>query len=172
MQEQGYLQVYTGNGKGKTTAAMGLALRALGAGHRVYFGQFMKMGQLSEIRALATFPALTIQQFGDGTELTAPDHQGDRAAAQQGLHRARAALTSGEYDVVILDEINVAVHLGLVDDGQLQGLVSSRPRGTELVLTGRWARPWLTQLADLVTEMVEVKHYFKAGVPARLGIEL
>lgn len=170
--DKGYLQVYTGNGKGKTTAAMGLALRALGAGHRVYFGQFMKMGRLSEIRALESFPALTIRQFGDGTELTAPDAHADQQAAQAGLQGAQEALASGEYDLVILDEINVAVHLGHVDDDQLRALLLAQPTGTELVLTGRWARPWLIQQADLVTEMVEVKHYYNAGVPARRGIEL
>lgn len=171
METNGCVQVYTGNGKGKTTAAMGLALRALGAGLRVYFGQFMKCGAMCEIKALRIFADITIEQYGDGTELTRPHAQDDRAAAQAGFSRAMAALAEGGYDVVILDELNVAVHLGHLDEAQAHALLAARPARTELVLTGRWAKQSVMDAADLVTEMREVKHYYSAGVAARRGIE-
>lgn len=167
----GCVQVYTGNGKGKTTAAMGLVLRALGAGMRVYFGQFMKCGEMCEIKALRTFAEITIDQYGDGTELSCPSAEDDRAAAQTGYSRALQALQTGAYDVVILDELNVAVHLGHIDEAQAHALLAARPEKTELVLTGRWAKQSVMDAADLVTEMREIKHYYNAGIPARRGIE-
>lgn len=170
----GKVQVYTGNGKGKTTAALGLVLRAAGAGMRVYFGQFMKTGNTSEARALREFlsGAVTMEQYGSGEELSGPDRERDTACARAGYEKARAALGSGEYDLVVLDEILVAEHLGLLVVEDLLRLMDERPERTELVFTGRWAAEAVCQRADLVTEMGEIKHYFHAGVPARTGIEM
>ncbi len=170
--DEGKVQVYTGNGKGKTTAAVGLAVRAAGAGLRVYFGQFMKnneTGELDAFRALGS--RVVVEQYGTGGEIAAPDPQADARAAQAGLERAREALLGGRYDVVVLDEANVADALGYLDAGALLELVRERPRNVELVLTGRGAGGDIRAAADLVTEMREVKHYFRDGVPARRGIE-
>ncbi|MBC2888995.1 cob(I)yrinic acid a,c-diamide adenosyltransferase [Gordonibacter massiliensis (ex Traore et al. 2017)] len=170
--DEGKVQVYTGNGKGKTTAAVGLAVRAAGAGLRVYFGQFMKnneTGELAALRALGN--RVVVEQYGTGGEIAAPDPQADARATQAGLKRAREALLGGRYDVVVLDEANVADALGYLDAGALLELVRERPRDVELVLTGRGAGGDIRAAADLVTEMREVKHYFRDGVPARRGIE-
>ena len=158
--EQGKVQVYTGDGKGKTTAAVGLAVRAAGNGLNVYFGQFMKHGETGELEA-----------FGTGDELSAPDPQRDAQAARHGLACARVAMASGNYDVVILDEANVAEMLGYFAPGALLDAVRERPEGVELVITGRGASDEVMAAADLVTEMREVKHYYRDGVPARRGIE-
>ena len=168
----GYVQVYTGNGKGKTTAALGLALRAAGAGLRVYIAQFVKGMAYSEHRALERFPDLiTVRQFG--REGFIHDQPGplDRDAARAGLEEVRKVLASGDYEVVILDEANIAVHFGLISVDDLLGLMDTRPPGVELVITGRRAHPAVVQHADLVTEMLEIKHYYHDGVQARQGIE-
>ena len=172
--QRGYIQVYTGDGKGKTTAALGLCLRAAGAGLRVYFGQFMKRGETSETRALrAAFPAqVTVAQYGTGRELSGPDAAADGAAARAGFAAAREAVCGGGYDVAVLDEINVALRLGYVQEVDVLALLCAKPSGTELVLTGRYAPQAVQDAADLVTEMREIKHYYAAGVPAREGIEL
>ena len=170
--EQGKVQVYTGDGKGKTTAAVGLAARAAGTGLSVYFGQFMKHGETGELEAFRALGGrVTAEQYGTGDELAAPDPAADARAAQAGLERARAALAGGAFDVVVLDEANVADSLGYFAPGALLDLVRARPNGVELVLTGRGASDDVLAAADLVTEMREVKHYFRAGVPARRGIE-
>ena len=170
----GKVQVYTGNGKGKTTAALGLMLRAAGAEMDIYFGQFMKTGGTSEAEALRRFLgcAVTMEQYGSGGELSGPDRERDAACARSGYEKARAALSSGRYDLVVLDEILVAQHLGLLAVEDLLQLMDERTQHTELVLTGRWAAEEVCQRADLITEMGEVKHYFHAGVPARTGIEM
>lgn len=167
----GYVQVYTGNGKGKTTAALGLALRAVGAGMRVFFGQFMKCGDYSEIIALRKFgDMVTIRQYGLSGFITEPGGE-DRTAAGKGLDEAREAVVSGEFGLVILDEACTAVRFGLLTVGDLLDLAERKHGETELVFTGRNAPPALVERADLVTEMREVKHYFHAGVIARKGIE-
>lgn len=170
----GKVQVYTGNGKGKTTAALGLMLRASGAGMDCYFGQFMKTDDTSEVRALRQFlgRSVTVETYGSGGEIVGPDRERDAACARAGYEKARAALVSGRYDLVVLDEILVAEHLGLLATGDLLRLMDERPARTELVLTGRWAAEAVLQRADLVTEMGEVRHYFQAGLPARTGIEM
>ena len=174
MKQLGYIHIYCGDGKGKTTASLGLVLRAAGAGMQIYFGQFMKKGNTSEIRALREFlsGAVTVEQYGSGAELSGPDRERDAACARAGYEKAREALVSGKYDLVVLDEILVAEHLGLLAVDDLLRLMDQRPEHTELVLTGRWAAEQVCQRADLVTEMGEVKHYFHAGLPARTGIEM
>jgi cob(I)alamin adenosyltransferase len=169
---KGYVQVYTGDGKGKTTAALGLALRASGRGMRTYIGQFMKGQHYGELDALRDHPHITIEQYGDvrciRREEVTPDHV---AQAHRGLARAREAMLSGEYDVVVLDEINVTVWFGLLDVAEVLAFLDERPERVEVVLTGRRAPQELIERADLVTEMREVKHYYEQGVLAREGIE-
>ena len=167
---KGYVQVYTGNGKGKTTAALGLALRAAGAGMRVFIGQFIKEEAAAEHAALERFSDLvSVRRFGRG--LIMKPSEEDIAAAQKGMGESQEALRSGRYDVVILDEINVAIHLGLVDVEEVLRMVRERPDNVELVLTGRYADERIIGLADLVTEMRDIKHYYEKGVQARHGIE-
>ena len=169
---QGFVQVYTGDGKGKTTAALGLALRAAGAGLRVYFGQFIKNADYSEIKALARFAdCITVRQFGRGCFLLTEPAPEDRAAARRGLDAIGLALVSGDYDLVIADEANVAVALGLIEPDDLVALIDLRPEQVELVLTGRSAPDAVLTRADLVTEMRCVRHYYDRGVLARPGIE-
>lgn len=168
---KGYVQVYTGDGKGKTTAALGLALRAAGAGFRVFFGQFVKKQRCSEHQALERLgDSITYRRFGCGLILRGPS-KADIAAAAGGLAEAAEALRTGGYDLVILDELNVAVHLGLIDVVDVIDLIAKKPAGVELVLTGRNAHPRVVEAADLVTEMRNIKHYYEKGVKARRGIE-
>jgi len=169
---KGYVQVYTGDGKGKTTAALGLALRAAGAGLKVFIAQFMKMGEYSEFKALNRFTDLVaIQQFGLGRFIKDEPSAEDIQAARNGLEKVNAVMTSGEYQVVIMDEANVAAKLKLLSVQNLIDIIAARPGDVELIITGRDADPEVIQRADLVTEMKEIKHYFKKGVKARVGIE-
>ncbi len=172
--DRGYVQVYTGNGKGKTTAALGLALRAVGHGMKVYVIQFMKgsidYGELAGARRLA--PELEVVQMGRECFVNkkSPSAE-DVELARRGLELARDVIAAGGHDVVILDEINCAVDFNLVPVEDVLELVRSRPDGMELVLTGRGASEEIIEAADLVTEMREVKHYYAAGVDGRVGIE-
>lgn len=172
--EQGCVQIYTGNGKGKTTAALGLALRAVGRGLNVCVFQFIKGGGRygEHLAAEKLAPFLTIIQTGRPGWVNTKDITEDRHAAQEALARAEELLTSGLYDLFICDEINGAVGFGLIDVEQVLDLISRKPEKTELVLTGRNAHQRVIDAADLVTEMTEIKHYYKAGVPARTGIEM
>lgn len=169
---KGYVQVYTGDGKGKTTASIGLAVRALGAGLSVYIGQFIKAGRYSEIEALEKLEGhLLCRQYGRGCFLMREPEEEDILLAKKGLNEAIEAMVSGVYQLIIMDEINVACSLGLLDGADLIRLMEKRPDGVELVLTGRGALPEVIERADLVTEMREIKHYYKMGVLARKGIE-
>ncbi|ABW67034.1 cob(I)yrinic acid a,c-diamide adenosyltransferase [Desulfosudis oleivorans] len=169
---KGYVQVYTGDGKGKTTAALGLALRATGAGLRVYICQFLKSGDYSEIKALASFgDQITVRQFGTGKFVKGAPSDEDRVAAAAGFASIQEAFSSGKYDVVIAEEISVAVSCGLLSAAQVCDLIDQRPDNVELVITGRGAPSEVIAKADLVTEMKPVKHYYFQGVMARTGIE-
>lgn len=169
---RGYVQVYTGDGKGKTTAALGLAIRAAGAGLKVFIAQFIKLGDYSEIKALKRFSDLiTVEQFGLGRFADGKPRPEDIASAQRGLKRVKSVMTSDEYKVIILEEANVAVKFGLIGVQDLLGIIVNKPYDKELVITGRYASPRIIDSADLVTEMKPVKHYFEKGVPARIGIE-
>jgi cob(I)alamin adenosyltransferase len=172
--ERGCTQVYTGNGKGKTTAALGLALRAVGRGLKVCVFQFIKGGGPygEHLVADRLAPLFTIIQTGRPGWVDTKDISEDRRIAQEALVRARGLLTSGDYDLFICDELNGAVGFGLVDVEQVLELIGLRPAKVELVLTGRNAHERVMDAADLVTEMREIKHYYKAGVPARTGIEM
>lgn len=172
--EQGMVQVYTGNGKGKTTAALGLSLRAVGHDMQVCLVQFMKgSGPYGEHAAAARlFPNLTICTTGRDGWVTKDDpHPKDIEEAQEGLELARIALSCGRYDVVILDEINGAVDFGLIPIEKVLELLALKPENVELILTGRNAHESLLARADLVTEMREVRHYYRQGVQVRKGIE-
>jgi cob(I)alamin adenosyltransferase len=169
---RGYIQVYTGNGKGKTTAAIGLAIRAAGAGLKVFIAQFIKMGDYSEIKALRRFSDLiTVEQFGLGRFTDGKPLPEDIEAAQKGLKRIKAIMAAEEYKVIILEEANVAAKFGLIRVQDLLGLIINKPYDVELVITGRYASARVIENADLVTEMMPIKHYFEKGVPARVGIE-
>lgn len=171
--EKGYVHVLTGNGKGKTTAAIGLAIRAAGAGFKIFLGQFVKKGEYSEILALKRFSDLiTIEQFGLGRFTYNEPKIEDIQAARNGIERIKLALTSGEYDMVILDEANVAVKLGLFPVQELIGIIINKPVQIELIITGRYASPRVMEMADMVTECKMRKHYYNNGAKARLGIEM
>lgn len=168
----GYVHVYTGNGKGKTTAALGLALRAAGAGMNVFIGQFVKSESYSEISALERFPErVTCRQYGRGCRLGGDVTAVDSRLAGYGLEEVRWVTAGGRYRLVILDEINIAVSFGLLAVEDLLELIEIKPAHVELVLTGRYAPPQLVERADLCTDMREVKHYYRQGVLARKGIE-
>ncbi|MBC2711477.1 MAG: cob(I)yrinic acid a,c-diamide adenosyltransferase [Desulfosarcina sp.] len=168
----GYVQVYTGDGKGKTTAALGLALRAAGAGLKVYIAQFIKSGDYSEIKALSRYAdRIIVQQFGLGRFIKGKPSSEDVAAARKGLQAIRSALSSGHYQVVIMEEGNVAAMCGLFPADEILAIMSEKPGNVELVITGRGADARVIDKADLVTEMKAVKHYYHAGVAARTGIE-
>ena len=170
--ERGYVQVYTGEGKGKTTAAFGLALRAAGHGKRTFIGQFMKGQPYGEVAALARHPQITVEQFGSPGCIRRDEvTKGHLTDARRGLARATAALASGDYDLVVLDELDVAVVFGLLSDSDCARLIETRPAQVELVITGRSAPQAILERADLVTEMREIKHYYRRGVVARAGIE-
>ena len=166
------VHVYTGDGKGKTTAAIGLAIRAIGAGFKVLIVQFIKNGEYSEIKALNKFSdSITIKQFGLGHFIKGVPSAEDFNAAQIGIEETDSIIRLGKYNMVILDEANVAVKLGLFSVDDLLYIIDNKPDNVELVITGRDAEQKLIEKADLVTEMKEIKHYFRKGVMARIGIE-
>lgn len=168
----GYVHVYTGDGKGKTTAAIGLAIRAAGAGLKVLFAQFIKGGVYSEIAALRALAGnITVRQYGRGRFIKGEPCQEDIDAAKRGLTEVKQALSDGSYDVVVLDEANIAIQFNLFGVEKLVELIACKPPNVELVVTGRYAHPFLLDCADVVTEMKEVKHYYQKGITARVGIE-
>lgn len=169
------MQVYTGDGKGKTTAALGLALRAAGRGLRVYICQFMKGRETGESMAIERYLStlITIKKCGGKKFIIDRKNppQEEVARAREGLLEAREALVSGIYDVVILDEVNIAIYFNLLEEEKVLEFIRAKPENVELILTGRHAPRSIIEASDLVTEMREVKHYYKNGVPAREGIE-
>ena len=171
----GQVHVYTGDAKGKTTACMGLALRAAGHGFRVYVGQFMKERATGEIvAARERLPDLIVtEQYGrEGfVMLPGPPRDEDYTLALGGLARAGGMMRSGRFHMVILDEVLVAVSFGLIAPWVLVDFIRARPSNVELILSGRGAHPAILQEASLVTELRMVKHYFEKGVPSRKGIE-
>jgi cob(I)alamin adenosyltransferase len=171
--EKGYVHVYTGNGKGKTTAAIGLAIRAAGAGLRVFLAQFIKGLAYSEIEALNRFAdRITVEQFGRGCFIRGEPDVADVQAAGNGLARIAGVVRDGQYDLVVLDEAIVAVQCKLFSVERLLELIADKPGHVELVFTGRYACQALLEKADLVTEMQEVKHYYRQGIESRRGIEM
>ena len=169
---KGYVHIYTGNGKGKTTAALGLSIRAAGAGLKVFIAQFIKNGDYSEIKALKRYSDfITVEQFGLGCFIRGKPTPEDIEAARKGIEKIKSIVSSGNYKMVILDEANVAVKLGLFSVEDLLYIIADKPEEVEIVITGRNADQRLIEKSDLVTEMKEIKHYFQKGVKARVGIE-
>ncbi|RQD71526.1 MAG: cob(I)yrinic acid a,c-diamide adenosyltransferase [Tindallia sp. MSAO_Bac2] len=171
MPDKGYVQIYTGNGKGKTTASLGLALRAICSGKKVYMGQFIKGMDYSEMKAPSLLDGLIIEQYGRDCFIKNDPTEEDIRIAKEGLEKIKKIINSGEYDLVILDELNVALYYQLVSVVDVLDIITGKPIKTELVITGRYAPEELIAAADLVTEMKEIKHYYQQGVSARKGIE-
>jgi len=170
--QKGYVQVYTGNGKGKTTAMLGQAMRASGAGLKVYIGQFVKSMEYHEVNVIRDLlPNITIELYGHGCTIARDVNEEDILAAKVGIRRIKEVISSGEYDVVMLDEVNIAVYLKLLEVSDVLGVIKTKLENVELVLTGRYAAAEIIEAADLVTEMVEVKHYYSKGVEPRNGVE-
>jgi cob(I)alamin adenosyltransferase len=168
---KGYIQVYTGNGKGKTTACLGLAVRAAGAGLKVYIAQFLKNGDYSEIKALSKFENITIEQFGMGKFVKGRPSKEEIAAGKAGYLKLCEILKENKHDVVIVEEGNVAVMCNILSEKEILDLMDIKPDSVEFVITGRGATEAIIEKADLVTEMKEIKHYYQKGVTARVGIE-
>jgi len=170
---RGIVYVITGNGKGKTTAALGLALRAIGHGRRVFMVQFMKGRKYGEVLAAEKYiPGLTICQSGLDS-FVMRDHPApvDIELAGRGLHLAKEAIAGGEYDMVILDEINVTLDFQLVPIRDVLEIIRNRPAQVDLILTGRYAPADILAIADTVSEVQEIKHHYAQGIKAREGME-
>lgn len=171
-EEKGYIHLYTGNGKGKTTAAVGLAVRAVGAGKKVYIAQFVKGMIYSEIKALLQYlPSIEAKQYGLECFINRKPTEDDIVAAQNGLVEVSEIIQSGVYDVLVLDEVTIAIYFKLFSVTDLIDILKLKPEQTEIIITGRYAPQELIELADLVTEMKEVKHYYQKGVLSREGID-
>lgn len=170
--EKGLVQVYTGSGKGKTTSSLGLALRAIGRGLKVYMIQFMKNAKYGELLATENVSNLKIVQYGrDCFVNKEKPEEIDIELAHAGLEHAEQIVMGGEYDLVMLDEINVAVNFKLISLEDVLNLIKNKPAHVELVLTGRYADKKLIEIADLVTEMLDIKHPFMKGTLTRKGID-
>lgn len=171
--DQGLVEIFTGDGKGKTSAALGVALRALGHNLRVHIIFFMKGNYpYSERQILARLPNISFNSFGQNYFVDPNNVKPEeKEQAKKGLDKAHEVIHSGNYDVVILDEINVAVGWKLLEISEVLQLIKNKPKSLELILTGRYADPRLIEVADLVTEMVRVKHPYDRGIKARRGID-
>ena len=175
-EKNGLIIVHTGNGKGKTTAALGLAMRAWGDGLRVLILQFIKggwkYGEIETIKKLGEIDGrIELRRLGKGFQRNTDDKAEHIEAAKEALKEARKAFESGSYDLIILDEINYAVKFELIAVEDVKVLLAKRPGELHVVLTGRDARPELVDMADLVTEMKLIKHPYKKGIKAQKGIE-
>ncbi|MFP4557080.1 MAG: cob(I)yrinic acid a,c-diamide adenosyltransferase [Bacteroidales bacterium] len=170
-QKKGYIHLYTGNGKGKTTAAIGLAIRAVGAGKNVFIAQFVKGMHYAELDSLKRFPEIVIRQYGLDCFIKSKPTQKDIDAARNGLTEVKSIIEKNMFDIVILDEVCIALYYKLFGTEELLSLLKRKPVGMEIVLTGRYAPEELINAADLVTDMKEIKHYYNNGVEAKKGIE-
>lgn len=170
-ESKGYIHIYTGDGKGKTTAAFGLALRMIMSGKKVYVGQFVKDMKYNETKIENYFDNIIIKQLGKGCFINEPPKEEDILAANNGLDECLRVLKSGEYDLVILDELNIALYFKLFTVEKVINIINSRAKNVEVVVTGRYAPKELIEIADLVTDMREIKHYYTQGVESRDGIE-
>lgn len=166
-----FIHVYTGNGKGKTTAAFGVALRTLFNGGKVFVGQFVKSIKYSETQLEEKFSNIKIEQFGDGCLIDRSPNEGDITLAKKGLLKMKNCLESGDYDLVIFDELTIALYFKLLNIDEVLKVLSHKHKNCEVIITGRYAPKELIDIADLVTEMNEVKHYYTQGVLSRKGID-
>lgn len=172
--KKGYIQIYTGNGKGKTTAAIGLAVRAAGSGLKTYFAQFMKEYPYSEIKILKSLNNfIQLEQFGTDEFVykKIPPSEEHKLKIKNGLDAALAKMKSREFDLVILDEILVSIYFELINENDVLNFIHEKPDTVELILTGRYCPESILEHADLITEMKEIKHYYKKGVLSRKGID-
>ncbi len=169
--DKGYVQIYTGNGKGKTTAALGLSLRAVSIGKKVFFGQFVKGMKYSEVNCTDFVPNIEFEQFGKECFIYNDPTEDDIKRAEQGLAKMSSALKDGKYDVVVMDELNIALYFKLFTVEEVIKAISNRAPHVEVIITGRYAPKELVEIADLVTEMKEIKHYYTKGVENRKGID-
>ncbi len=171
--ERGYVQIYTGKGKGKTTAALGIITRAVGNNFKVFFCQFMKGTDYGEIKTIEKFETVTHKRYGRGVFIRKKEFvtEEDKKLARRGYESLKEAIFSEKYDIVIADEIIGTLKFDLISVDEIKFLIENKPESVELILTGRNAPEELIELADLVTEMKEIKHYFRKGVYARKGIE-
>lgn len=171
--QKGLILVYTGNGKGKTTAALGLALRAIGHGQKVFMIQFMKGSpEYGEVKAARYLPQFTLIQKGLPTFVRKGEPgEEDVKLAREGLELAKNIIRTGEYQLIILDEINVAVDYGLIKVEEVLELINLKPEGVTLVLTGRYAPEEIINRADMVSEVKDIKHHYRQGIPSQPGIE-
>ncbi|WP_010420419.1 cob(I)yrinic acid a,c-diamide adenosyltransferase [Anaerophaga thermohalophila] len=166
------IHIYTGNGKGKTTAALGLMVRAAGAGKKIFFGQFVKGMAYSEVMLIhEQIPQIEHQLFGRKCFIKREPEPEDYKAAQAGLRTVKELIKSGKYDLMVLDELNIALYYKLFSLEEVLAMLEYLPENIELVITGRYAPPELIEKADLITEMKEIRHYYQNGVKARKGIE-
>ena len=173
MEKQGFIHVYTGNGKGKTTAALGLALRAYGAGLSIFIGQFIKGKHYSELDSINKYlEKIVIKQYGLDCFIINEPNDKDIIAANKGLEEMKEIIESGKYDLIIMDELNIAIYYKLFEVNKVLEILKNKPKHVEIVITGRYAHEKIIEIADLVTEMNEIKHYFNKGIPARPGIEM
>jgi cob(I)alamin adenosyltransferase len=169
---KGYTHIYTGDGKGKTTAAFGMALRASGAGMRVFIGQFVKGMDYHEILAVKKhLNNITVRQYGRDCFIVNTPTEDDIRAAREGLEDIRRVVLGNNYDMVVMDEVTIALHYKLFEVEEVIGIIKQKPANVELILTGRYAPEELLGHADLVSEIREVKHYYNNGIEARKGIE-
>ncbi len=169
---KGQIHIYTGNGKGKTTAALGRVIGAAGAGKKVFIGQFLKSGDYSEIKALKKLgDQVVVEHYGLGRFVKGHPSKEDIDAGMAGFKRVAQVVEKGEYDLVILDEGNIAVKYNIFSEQDLLDLLEKKPDHMEIVVTGRGATLTIMEKADLVVEMKAIKHYFQKGVEARVGIE-
>lgn len=169
--EKGYIQIYTGNGKGKTTAAIGIAVRALLSGKKVFIGQFVKDMKYNETKLVEHFDDIEIEQLGIGCFITNAPNEEDIQAAKNGLKLCNEKLSNGAYDLVIMDEIFIAIYFKLLNVEDVTHVLKNKSINTEVVLTGRYAPEELIDVADLVTDMTEIKHYYTQGVLSRDGFD-
>ncbi|HNV81924.1 MAG: cob(I)yrinic acid a,c-diamide adenosyltransferase [Tenuifilaceae bacterium] len=170
-EDTGFIHLYTGNGKGKTTAAIGLAVRAAGAGKSVFIAQFVKGMHYAELDSLKRFPEIVVKQYGLDCFIVNSPTQRDIDAARAGLEEVTAAIADNHFDMVILDEVCIALYYKLFSVDEVISLLRKKTAEMEIILTGRYAPEELIATADLVTEMREIKHYYSRGVEARKGIE-
>jgi len=168
---KGYIHLYTGNGKGKTTAAIGLAVRASGAGKKVYIAQFVKGMHYGELDALKKLPSIKLAQYGLDCFIVNRPTPKDIDAARKGLEEVSRVIAGNQFNVVILDEICIALYYKLFTTEEVLSVIRNKPVEMEIVMTGRYAPQELIAAADLVTEMNEIKHYYQQGIEARKGIE-
>jgi cob(I)alamin adenosyltransferase len=170
---KGYVHIYTGNGKGKTSAAIGIAVRAAGAGLKTYFAQLMKSYLYSELISLKKISEIKTVQFGDDNfvlEKRKPNEK-ELTTARDALAKIEKIMLSGEYDIIVIDEALVSVYFGLITNRDIFDLIDKKPENVELILTGRYADKSIIEKADIVSEIKEVKHYYSKGILSRKGID-